>query len=383
MCRWAPVLLVAISLATGAEPTPSTDAPGQPAAQAERVIRVGVRNDAKPFSYRASTDATEAILSGYKGYMVEVCRRVLRDMVAKGPFEGFSVRAVSVDAGDRFDELSEGRLEMLCGPDSITASRLRHHNVSQPLFLSGMTYAYHDPNAEGSKFPRGRYCGHVIGVVRGTTAHTAGLRMLAGSNLLLRFDPALEIYLTKSPIILRDIGEIKREARADGLAGQAFAEAVEERIRTMQDELAPLLRTDECPDGFDQGLPVRTFSDHDEGIDFLCAGRILYYMGDYDIIRRKIEARGTCPIVLERFTSEREVYAAFFRLGFDEPPAGAVSADGIDDTLLYAVFNHTLLTMMQPRIDILEYEFIREFGEREKSDDLQSFFDSFKIAAEQ
>lgn len=382
-CFCLPMLFVMSCLASAAEPVPASSGSGPIEVQPERVIRVGVRNDSKPFSYLAPVDATEKILPGYRGYMVEICRRVLRDMVARGPFEGFSVRAIPVDAGDRFDELSEGRLEMLCGPDSITVSRLRNHNVSQPLFLSGMTYAYHDPNAPGSKFPRSKYCGHVVGVVRGTTAHTAGLRMLADRDLLLRFDPALEIYLTKSPGILRGIGEIKREVRAEGLTGGAFAEAVDERIGVMQKELAPLLKTHECPQGFTGGLPVRTFIDHEEGIDQLCKGQVLYYIGDYDVIRRKIEARGTCPVVLERFTSEREVYAAFFRLGFDEPSTGAVATDGIDDALLYAVFNHTLLSMMQPRIDILEYEFGREFVDLEKSRDLQAFFDSFKIAADQ
>ncbi len=191
-----------------------------------------------------------------------------------------------------------------------------------------------------------------------------------------------------------------------------------------QMSIKQVIITDECPNGFVGGLPVRKFKDHDDGIKAFCTGKVLYYIGDYDIIQRKIEAYGKCPAVLERFTSTREVYGVFFRKGFDEVAAdedtgdyeadlatrdasarGAnpvsvaplttqdspndqdadtckINCSKLNDPLLYAVFNHTLLTMMQANINILEYEFQREFGDSAKSEDLQDFFDSFKIVSD-
>ncbi len=79
------------------------------------------------------------------------------------------------------------------------------------MFLSGMTYGYVDPNT--ALFPRSNYCGHIIGVVNGTTASTQGLKMLADQNLLLRFDKPLEMYLAKYPALIKGIRRIIDETR--------------------------------------------------------------------------------------------------------------------------------------------------------------------------
>lgn len=607
---------------------------GEADAARERVIVVGVREDAKPFSYRGHTDASEQVLEGYRGYMVEICRRVLREVVASGPFEGFVVEGRVLRADRRFEALDTGEVDLLCGPDSITAARLRTHSVSQPMFVSGLTYAYVDPTTD--LFPRGPYCGNVVGVLRGTTAASVGLRRLADENVLLRFDEALEAYLALSPERESDVEDIvatafatyetelresekdwrrrRRDAvhaavdpvfreRADrfveildanGATGErdeawrarllgeiaaavasgsddadataarivaivdVFAGFEAERARTMAERqrrrqreldatvgdeppeiareiiaiferydveregdegdwrerrrreiddavaaraaanaedpvadgeadaarageagraleaadlvsrivnifatydderavtettrrtrrdaeiddvlgpeppeaelldalgrtldvvavygrerarrertlrdarqrsidtgigerrgrLARSIATEECPDGFD-GLPVRSYTSHDDGLPALCEGEVLYYVGDYDIIARKVEASGDCPVIIERFTRTKEVYAAFFRAAHRQAsldPDGDVSCPRCRrDVLLYAAFNHTLLRMMQPHIDILAFEFEREFGAQAKSADLEAFFDGFRVVSD-
>lgn len=357
---------------------------------ASRVLRVGLRNDAKPFSYRSKTDASESILEGYRGYMVEICRRVLRNMTNSGPFRGYSVEVATIEAKDRFPALAAGDIDLLCGPDSITSSRMRSYAVSHPMFVSGLTYAYLDPKRR--EFPRARHCGNIIGVVRGTTAESSGLRMMADEGLLLRFDQALEVYLAWEPeltlrkqqatdAVRRNYAEGQYYLRPDG---RKFAMELEDAIRKAQSRSADLFVTDECPKGFVDGLPVRLFANHDEGIRELCAGEVLYYLGDYDIITRKIDAAGDCPVVIERFTQTKEVYGAFFRADFDNAlgPAGQVDVRAAHDALLYAVFNHTLLRMMQAQTNILEFEFEREFGNAEKSEDLLDFFESFRMVSD-
>lgn len=352
------------------------------------VIRVGVRTDAKPFSYIGHTDGLEDVLSEYRGYMIRICRKVLREMTSVGPFKGVRVQAVPVLAKDRFDKLANGEVDLLCGPDSITSSRLRYFNVSHALFLSGMTYGYIDPESE--RFPRSEYCGAVVGVLQGTTASTSGLRELADRNLLLRFDEPVEKFLATSPTRLRGYDEAEARIRqrpeyAD--PDRDIWHLLEPAMRVVQANLAKEMVTSECPNGT-KGLPVRMYQTHDAGIRAFCAGKVLYYLGDYDIIKRKVDAISDCPVVLERFTTTREVYGAFLRKGSDDSSQIAGSSGqciqcSVRDLLLYSLFNSTLLRMMQNDINILEYAYLREFGDLEKSDDLQQFFLSLKIASDE
>ncbi|MEE9319129.1 MAG: transporter substrate-binding domain-containing protein [Granulosicoccus sp.] len=361
---------------------------GDEAAEELQTIRVGIRSDAKPFSYYGYTDSRENILPNYRGYMVRICRRVLREMTTTGPFKGYKVEAVDLLARERFDALDNRRVNMLCGPDSITSSRMRSLNVSHPLFLSGITYGYVDPDS--GLFPRKEYCGPVVGVLQGTTAAINGLVELAEKNLLLRFDEPLEAYLANTPARLRayekaEIG-IRNNPEYATQTTQQIWHLLEPEYREIQKKIAQDIVTSECPDGY-SALPVRNYFTHDEGIAAFCQGKVLYYVGDYDIIHQKVDEYLDCPVVMERFTSTREVYGAFFRKGFNDdyhPDGGIQQLDNrsTEDLLLYTVFNHTLLSMMQDEVSILEYEYEKEFGDREMSEDLKQFFRSFKIASD-
>lgn len=68
-------------------------------------------------------------------------------------------------------------------------------STDAPGFLSGMTYAYLNPRSP--RFPKGNYCDNIIGVVRGTTADKDGLRELTGKNMLMRFNKAVDLELSK------------------------------------------------------------------------------------------------------------------------------------------------------------------------------------------
>jgi len=353
-----------------------------------KTIKIGIRSDAKPFSYYGYTDAQEDILPNYRGYMVRICRRVLREMITIGPFRGFRVEGVELLARERFDALDSGRVDMLCGPDSITSSRMRSLNVSHPLFLSGMTYGYIDPDS--GLFPRKEYCGPVVGVLQGTTAAVNGLVEIAEKNLLLRFDEPLEAYLARTPARLRAYEkaeiDIRKNPQHAARTNKQIWHLLEPRYREIQKEIAQKMVTSECPNGY-SALPVRHYLTHDEGIAAFCQGKVLYYVGDYDIIHQKVDEHLDCPVVMERFTNTREVYGAFFRKGFNDDNQRDAVVQPLDsrntaDLLLYTVFNHTLLSMMQDEVSILEFEYEKEFGEREMSEDLKQFFRSFKIASD-
>jgi len=335
------------------------------------VLKVGVRTDAKPFSYPKLTSG-DAILPGFGGYSVEVCRHVLGRMKSMPAYRNFVFDAQPTTANDRFSQLDRGELFMLCGPDSINTERLQKVYASHPVFLSGMTYAYLNPRSR--EFPTGSYCGNIIGVVRGTTADTDGLRDLEARGLLMRFNDALRLDLHKSPgrvakarkkllevaqrevdsahfrvlslsIHQRFVGKLNQDERqqlkvasieippivkllaendpltfdyklnrmpTSGLKGLIY-DRMGAEYGKINYEIAQSIETAECPNGF-ESLPIRKYNLHSEGVKAFCNGDVLYYLADYDILNNKIKEFGGCEdeVVMNRFTRSREVYGVLF-----------------------------------------------------------------------
>ena len=409
-------ILSTIAIAEGLTPTERVnDSP-------KVAVYVGVRDDAKPFSYIDITRNSETVIPGYSGYSVEVCRHVLKQMKGLRQYRNFEFKAHDIKATDRFKPLGGGgNLFMLCGPDSITQERLVDYWASQPFFLSGMTYAYLNPRSP--EFPRGNYCGNIIGVVRGTTADTEGLPDIAERGLLMRFDKALNLEINKtservgeSRKILRKlindviIGELSKPYdftrqykslsefkllknvdlvdlvnAVDRLAanGNVLAHKVkslmEKQHQLLNNRVASSIVTDECPLGF-SSLPVRKYENHDKGVADFCKGNVLYYMADYDILQKKTEENSDCNIVMERFTRSREVYGALFSKNYMFTTNTEANTEvEINAAGFYADFNNFLTRSMQGSVSDVEGIFSREFGVQKMSDELASFFDSFKI----
>lgn len=344
-------------------------------------IIVGVRSDARPFSYRTGARHEERLFPDYGGYMIEICRRVLSDMTSSaGPFRDHTVVTRKVDAANRFTMLDSGGVDMLCGPDSITPNRLTSYNVSHPVFLSGLTWV----TVRGESFPQHRYCGPILGLLARTTAETVGLQVLADRNELFRFDQALEQYLNKvskggnlsrrtsmlsdmDAFTARFLGVPRRAARSE----KTWVEPID----------SGTIETDECPGGFDSG-PIVHFSSHDAGLEALCDGEIFYYLGDRDILKSRVAGMPTCDLDVKPKTMTKEAYGVFFRRTprnlFDE---ATTVRHRFPDSALQAEFNNVLLRLMQESANILDYEFRREFAPDTATADLQRFFDSFKFAS--
>lgn len=410
----------------------------------EKILRVGIRKDAKPFSYPHEYLTTVEILPGYKGFMVDVCRRVLRRMKMNDQYFNLKVQAVTVDAKNRFDKLESGEVDMLCGPDSLNIDRLERYNVSHPVFLSGMTYGYLKPTS--SLFPRSEYCGNIIGFVNNTTAETSGIDRLSREDILIRFDDAVDFNLKLDArrfemlnklvaakktelasyhMVLSDVladitNDLNRRHYFQELKKQNpdaekhlrcnfNDEYREQYVREkaegfrhdpdvnyrVQKVIARDITTSECPNGFTQGLPIRKFESHDEGIREFCEGKVLYYLGDYDILHAKAAEQINCDVVFNRFTANKEVYGVFFRssdvTATEEHPIPDCSPNLQNNSAfttkeqsatLYADFNQTLLRMMQADIDILGHVYQSEFEGEPMSTDLETFFNGFRIAAD-
>ena len=408
------------------------------------IVHVGVREDARPFSYETPTGSAETVLAGFSGYMTNVCRHILKQMKTQQEYENIEFMAHKVLANKRFDDLNDNKVLFLCGPDSITDDLLDRFRPTLPVFLSGMTYAYVNPRSR--LFPKGNYCRNIIGVVRGTTADKDGLRELTGKNMLMRFNKAVDLELSKQTekdkkadermreIIHELIKDFQSQDTSEKLRLSYKASDISalEDILDIQDpeqihdnvdrlentelsglinqrmgdsyyqinmDIAKTIQTDECPRGFDQ-MPIRKYEDHTKGVEAFCAGEVLYYLGDFDIINSKIREYSHCNPELNRFTRTKEVYGVFFsardkyyacnpenyetlELCVENsrliPQKESQQYDNIIDVVRFrSEFNRLLFNAMQGKESAIERIFSKSFIGQEKTEELHEFFQNFK-----
>ena len=403
------------------------------------IVHVGVREDARPFSYETPTGSAETVLAGFSGYMINVCRHILKQMKTQPDYANMEFMASKVLAGKRFDNLADNKVLFLCGPDSITDDLLDRFRPTLPVFLSGMTYAYVNPRSP--LFPKGNYCGNIIGVVRGTTADKDGLRELTRKNMLMRFNKAVDLELSKQTekdkladkemrriidTLIEEFPETVEEAHPS--YGTSDIEALKdirynhdpERIHIEVDrlkstelsglinqkmsesyykinrEMAKTIQTDECPRGFDN-MPIRKYPDHTKGVKAFCEGEVLYYLGDFDIINSKIREYSHCKPDLYRFTRTKEVYGVFFSAKSEYYACSPEDSDTlvscvensspnenknpIDVVKFHSEFNRLLFKAMQGKESAIEKIFSNSFIGQEKTEELHEFFQNFKISS--
>jgi len=88
------------------------------------VVRIGYRADARPYSYQDRGRPA--------GFIVDICAEVAK---ALGP--GIRPDYVLVRAGERFEAVRDGRIDILCDPSSVTLARREMVDFSLPTFLDG------------------------------------------------------------------------------------------------------------------------------------------------------------------------------------------------------------------------------------------------------
>ena len=89
------------------------------------VFRIGYRADARPYSYQDKRGQPA-------GYIVDLCKQVA---AALGP--GVRTEYVLVHAGERFQSVHDGKVDILCDPSTITIARREIVDFSIPTYLDG------------------------------------------------------------------------------------------------------------------------------------------------------------------------------------------------------------------------------------------------------
>ena len=89
------------------------------------VFRIGYRADARPYSFQDAKGRPA-------GYIVDLCEEVA---AALGP--GVRIDYVLVHAGERFESVRDGKIDILCDPSSVTIARREIVDFSLPTYLDG------------------------------------------------------------------------------------------------------------------------------------------------------------------------------------------------------------------------------------------------------
>jgi polar amino acid transport system substrate-binding protein/glutamate/aspartate transport system substrate-binding protein len=202
LLRFASVAVAAAALTLG-----SADAGTLDAVKQAKTIRLGVRDDAPPFSYKDKTGQPA-------GFMVGLCRAVVKHIAGDLGLDELKIVYVPVTAADRFDAIHGGKADLLCEPTSETLSRRGQVDFSIPTFVDGASLIVEGDGP--SEF--GALAGKKIGVLAGTTTeqglratldaakinadvvpaktHEEGLKMLDAGNVAAYFgDRAILGYL--------------------------------------------------------------------------------------------------------------------------------------------------------------------------------------------
>lgn len=147
-----------------------------PAQTLERIketgqLVVGFRTDAAPLSYLEDNQP--------KGYTPTVCFELATKIGAQLGMTDLEVIFETVDTENRFDKITQGEIDLLCGASSITLSRRAMVDFSVPVYVDGTTVAL---QADGPKsLPD--LAGYKIGVRSGTTTLEALSNTLAAADI--------------------------------------------------------------------------------------------------------------------------------------------------------------------------------------------------------
>ncbi|MFV2052981.1 transporter substrate-binding domain-containing protein [Aliiroseovarius sp. YM-037] len=305
---------------------------GHGAAAQEVELRIGVRTDAAPFSYqrsgrRASTISIPGPLinQGYDGFVVYLCDRALLDL-QRQMGDRLKVVPVNVQASNRFEELRNGGIDLLCDPATITRERVREFLASMPIYISGITFA------KQPEIPP-QYCGSIAGIVGRTTAETNGIHLILDNGEWPQFEPLVRDYLTKGD----EWTEPNHACNALVDTGQAVAGS--------------------------RPVPIRLFDNHIDAAAAFCDSEILYYVGDIEIVERNLAAVPDCAYSLARVTYTEERYAIFARTDFENPETG----------LLTLRFLESLARIIYASPSALDQAFVHTFSGYQPTEKLQFF----------
>ena len=145
----------------------------------EKTIRLAVRPDAPPFSFRGADDAPA-------GFMVDLCRAVAAHLADQLDLKEIKAVFVPVTAENRFDAIESGKADLLCEATTDTLSRRARVDFSIATFVDGASLL-----AKGeAPAAFGALAGKKVGVLGGTTTEQSLRETLSSAKVEAEVVPA-------------------------------------------------------------------------------------------------------------------------------------------------------------------------------------------------
>jgi polar amino acid transport system substrate-binding protein len=94
-------------------------------------LTLGYRTDARPFSFKDES-------GNAAGYSVALCNKVADQLKAELKLPALALNWVPVALEDRFRNLADGKVDLLCGADTVTLERRKEVAFSIPIYLGGI-----------------------------------------------------------------------------------------------------------------------------------------------------------------------------------------------------------------------------------------------------
>jgi glutamate/aspartate transport system substrate-binding protein len=133
-------------------------------------IRIGYRDAAPPMSF-VDKDGKPA------GYSIDLCIHIVNEVKFRIGSQ-INIEYVLVGAEDRFDAITENRIDILCGATTKTLSRAELVDFTQLTFVTGASFM-----ALKGKKNWNQFDGKKIGVTKGTSTALVLKKLLIDSSI--------------------------------------------------------------------------------------------------------------------------------------------------------------------------------------------------------
>jgi ABC-type amino acid transport substrate-binding protein len=123
--------LIASAITCAAVPPPAGAAsPTLDRIKETRAIAFGYRDNAVPFSYKDREGRV-------RGYSVDLCTRVAGAIQKQLGLSELRIEWTPVEASNRLDYVTSGKVDAVCGTTTITLSRMKIVDFSLPIYVDG------------------------------------------------------------------------------------------------------------------------------------------------------------------------------------------------------------------------------------------------------
>jgi ABC-type amino acid transport substrate-binding protein len=130
------------------------------------IIKIGYRKAQPPLSFLGKDGKPT-------GYSIEICKNIVAEIKNKIGLD-IKVKYIPVTAEDRFQALTDKKIDILCGSTTKTHSRSELVDFTQLTFITGASFM----TLKGKNI-RGNFSGKKIGVLKDTTTAIALKKLLA------------------------------------------------------------------------------------------------------------------------------------------------------------------------------------------------------------